>query len=194
MFNRIIFLFFFLIPNLSIGQEVVKISTNDTNKIKIVEEMEGEEELGKRFFPLENIMLLSNWIIYDGKDQNSKVSECLCRQDTCTIYHYWPGGRLKSISKYKNGFVHYEKLICENGVVLKERNPLKRNESDTTYYCNGKIKTIYDKTSNNYSYWLENGNAVMEGVLYNSRKEGLWKIYGDNNKIVRLLIHYYVRI
>lgn len=80
-----------------------------------------------------------------------------------------------------------------NGCIKKEVIKLENNTYKITqFYENGAINEIqyYDSNSNKIGTWITynmNGIQQYEASFKNNQKDGLWKVWDNNQKLVMIL-------
>lgn len=104
----------------------------------------------------------TEWIIYFDKKSSKIAAKSVLVDGKCVVTNYWKNGNVKSIEKCSPGKKRgYGVYYCENGTRL-ESNRSNGLQIDTTFYCNGKPRHIYNKLANKSYYFSENGESIKE--------------------------------
>lgn len=133
-----------------------------------------------------------------------------CINDTCTMVHYFPSGKISGVNKHWQdtgdfpnapGW-HYQIEYYENGQKKFEPvNPrLKGAQPEIEYYESGKKKsetTMYDYINNlgPFTEWHENGSVKCKGLYADvgrksygislTDKIGTWSYYNESGKLIK---------
>jgi len=146
---------------------------------------------------------------YDNGDLKSQIN---CLNDTITEVSYYKNGNLRKLTKEyslhdSTSYYYYSVAYCENGRKISE-DFSGRDYKFTSYYCNGHKQAKGEKNADRYLIgkyceWHENGKVAVKGTFSQTdsaniltgttwsgvgQKEGKWKYYDENGKLVKVEI------
>jgi antitoxin component YwqK of YwqJK toxin-antitoxin module len=136
-----------------------------------------------------------------------------CINDTVLSTYFYKSGKTRKVVKTLSGYdstnYYYSVTYCENGLKTSEDFSGKKYVYKS-YYCNGNKEIICKKSSRDYfvgefKKWNENGMLILKGQFVTDenntkyltmqdgrgfgQKEGKWKYYDDNGKLIKTEIY-----